>query len=220
LKVEVASNPDFGHLEIVLASGDNIVCESGAMAAMDSDIQLSTKMMGGFLPALWRKMVAGESLMSGVYTAQREGSRLWLSPGIPGAIVHYPMQNRPLMLTSGSFLACTSGVSLGTRFGGLKAMFSGEGMFFIEARGQGDLSFNSYGAIIEQQVEGELLVDTGHVVAWEPDLQWTVTGMGNLFSTIFSGEGLVLKFNGRGKVWLQTRSIGGLAGWLAGYCRG
>ncbi|MFN8610020.1 MAG: TIGR00266 family protein [Vulcanimicrobiota bacterium] len=219
MSVQVVSNPDFGHLEIVLDQGQTILCESGAMAAMDSDLQLDTKMMGGFLPALWRKVVAGESLLSGVYTAKRAGARLWLSPAIPGQVIAYALQDQPLMLTSGSFLACEQGVQLGTKFGGLRAMFSGEGMFFIEARGRGSLWFNSYGAVIEQEVNGELIVDTGHVVAWEPSLQWTVTGMGNLFSTLFSGEGLVLRFSGSGKVWLQTRSMSGLAGWLAGYCR-
>ncbi|MBS2035231.1 TIGR00266 family protein [bacterium] len=219
MSVQVVSNPDFGHLEIVLDQGQTILCESGAMAAMDSDLQLDTKMMGGFLPALWRKVVAGESLLSGVYTAKRAGSRLWLSPPIPGQVIAYSLQDKPLMLTSGSFLACEEGVQLGTKFGGLRAMFSGEGMFFIEARGRGSLWFNSYGAVIEHEVNGEFIVDTGHVVAWEPSLQWTVTGMGNLFSTLFSGEGLVLRFSGSGKVWLQTRSMSGLAGWLAGYCR-
>jgi uncharacterized protein (TIGR00266 family) len=219
MQVEVASNPDFGHLVITLDPGQSIICESGAMAAMDSDLDMDTKMMGGFLPALWRKMVAGESLLSGVYTSKRQGSRLWLSPPIPGAVVDYKMDGKTLLLTSGSFLACESGIKLGTKFGGLRAMFSGEGMFFIEASGSGRLWFNSYGSIIEKEVDGEFIVDTGHVVAWEPSLNWTITGMGNLFSTLFSGEGLVIKFSGRGKIWLQSRSLSGLAGWLAGYCR-
>ena len=43
--------------------------------------------------------------------------------------------------------------------------------------------------------------------------------MGNLMSTLFSGEGLVLRFKGTGKVWLQTRSVGGLVNWMRGYVR-
>ena len=116
-------------------------------------------------------------------------------------------------------MACTDGVQLSTVFGGLKAIFSGEGMFFIQAAGTGDLWCNSYGAIVERELKGEdLIVDTGHVVGWEPSLQWSIQGMGNLMSTIFSGEGLVMKFSGHGKIWLQTRSIGGLTGWLKSYC--
>mgnify|MGYP003710175491 FL=1 len=38
--------------------------------------------------------------------------------------------------------------------------------------------------------------------------------MGNLKSTFLSGEGLVIKFQGNGKVWVQTRTLDGLASWL------
>ena len=34
---------------------------------------------------------------------------------------------------------CTPGINLKTRFGGLKAMLSGERSFFIECSGEGDL---------------------------------------------------------------------------------
>ena len=116
-------------------------------------------------------------------------------------------------------MACTENIKLSTIFGGLKAIFSGEGMFFIDVSGSGDLWYNAYGAVVEHDLAGrELIVDTGHVVAWEPSVTWNIQGMGNLMSTFFSGEGLVMKFSGTGKVWLQSRSIGGLVGWLRGYC--
>jgi uncharacterized protein (TIGR00266 family) len=129
------------------------------------------------------------------------------------------MQGDTYMMQAGSFMACTDGVNLGTVFGGIKAIFSGEGMFFLKITGQGDLWYNAYGSIVERELNNsELIVDTGHVVAWEPSLNWEVTGMGNLMSTVFSGEGLVLRFKGTGKVWLQTRSLGGLVNWMRGYC--
>ena len=117
--------------------------------------------------------------------------------------------------TGGSFMACTDGVSLGTQFGGLKSMFSGEGLFFIECTGSGDLFFNTYGALIEKDVVGDFTVDTGHVVAWEPTLSYTIRGMGGLKSTLLSGEGLALSFSGVGKIYLQSRTMPALAGWLA-----
>ena len=50
--------------------------------------------------------------------------------------------------------------------------------------------------------------------------QREVTGFGGLFSTLFSGEGLVMRFSGRGRVLVQTRSTGGLVGWIRGILRG
>jgi uncharacterized protein (AIM24 family) len=37
---------------------------------------------------------------------------------------------------------------------------------------------------------------------------------GGLFSSLFSGEGLVLKLRGPGRVYLQSRSIEALASWV------
>lgn len=217
MNAEILGNPDFGHLKMTFDPGDKVLVESGAMAAMSTGMDVNSQMMGGFLSALGRKVFAGESLMVGEYSAQKSGE-LMISPAIPGQVLHRKMNGDKLLLQAGAFLACTPGVKISTVFGGFRAMFSGEGMFFLQVEGQGDLWFNAYGSILEKEVQGELVVDTGHVVGWEPGLDWTISGMGNLFSTFFSGEGLVIRFKGRGKVWVQTRSMGGLASWLTGYC--
>ena len=135
----------------------------------------------------------------------------------PGAIVHRKMEGELLRLSAGSYLASSAGISLETRFGGLKALFSGEGAFVFDAQGEGDLLFNAYGAIVERELDGELTVDTGHVVAWESSLDYSIEGMGGLKQTLFSGEGLVMRFSGSGKIWLQTRTLSETAGWITPY---
>ena len=185
---------------------------------MDNSLTLDSQMMGGLLPALMRKLLAGESLMAGEYTAKEKPGKLIVSPSIPGQVLHRKMGERPLYLTAGSFLACTPEVRLGTVFGGIQAMFSGEGMFFLKASGSGDLWYNAYGSVIEQELTEELIVDTGHVVGWEEGVTWSLQRVGNWMSTFFSGEGLVMRFRGPGRVWLQTRNTAGLTSWLAKYC--
>lgn len=217
MKADLVGNPDFGTVEFTLDSGDTILTESGAMAAMDSDVDVQTELMGGMLPAFMRKILAGESLLAGKYTAKRDGRRLMVSPGIPGEVRHINVTT-PVWLTAGSFLACSPGITLSPKFGGLRALFSGEGMFYLRVTGSGDLWYNSYGAIVEVDLNEDLVVDTGHVVGWEDGVNWSVEGVGSLFTTLFSGEGLVLRFKPPGKVWLQTRSVGGLVNWLRGYC--
>ena len=73
-----------------------------------------------------------------------------------------------LTLTGGSFLAATPGVELRTRFGGLKSLFSGEGAFLLDVSGQGELFFNTYGALVERDVDGELVVDEVEVPVLVP----------------------------------------------------
>ena len=210
----IDGNPDYGHLTVRLNPGESFIAEGGAMSWMSSGAEVKARLLGGFLPALIRKLVGGESLFVGEYS-HLTGGEVTFSPAAPGTIGHRRLSGDSLVLTGGSFMACSPGVNLATRFGGLRSMFSGEGMFLIECSGFGDLFFNTYGAMIEREVDGSFTVDTGHVVAWEPSLDYTIRGMGGLKSTLLSGEGLAMRFSGSGKIYLQTRTIGSLASWLS-----
>lgn len=215
--VAMLGNPDFGTLECRIEPGQALQVEGGAMAYMDSGMEVRSRLMGGFLRALIRKVFGGESLFVGEYS-HPQGGLLGISPAVPGKVLHRALNGETILLTAGSFLACSPKVYVGTKFGGLRAMFSGEGMFFLKCAGHGDLFFNAFGNVEEKVLTGNsLIVDTGHVVGWEDSLEWKVRGMGSIWSTLFSGEGLVLEFSGRGKVWVQTRTEGGLIGWVRNY---
>ena len=83
-----------------------------------------------------------------------------------------------------------------------KGLFSGAGLFVVKASGTGTLFFNSFGAIypLELQVGEEMVVDTGHLVAWDADMNYKVTkASSGIMSSLTSGEMLVCKFTGPGK---------------------
>ncbi len=213
MQLQIDGNPDYGQLRVNLVPGENFLAEGGAMSWMDASIKVKARLMGGLARALVRKLTGGESLFVGEYSCDREGE-VAFSPSIPGSIVQRTMSGDSITLTAGSFFACTPGIELSTRFGGLRSLFSGEGLFFMECSGTGELFFNSFGSIIEKDVSGSFVVDTGHVVAWEPGLNYSIRGMGGLKSTMLSGEGLVMEFSGTGKLYLQTRTMSGIASWL------
>ncbi len=213
MNFEIDGNPDYGQVRVQLGPGETFIAESGAMAWMDSGLDVKARLLGGFLPALIRKLTGGESLFVGEYTADREGS-VTFSPSRPGMVVQRSLSGGSITLTAGSFMACTPGIELKTRFGGLRSLFSGEGLFFVECSGNGELFFNSFGGIVEKDVDGSFVVDTSHVVAWDPGLTYSIRGMGNIKSTFLSGEGLAMEFSGSGKLYLQTRTLGGAASWL------
>lgn len=218
MQFEIAGNPDYGDLTVALAPGEAIWAEGGAMSRMTANMQVQVRLVGGIIQALLRRVFGGESLLISEYTADGNGF-VSLSPTYPGTVLHRRLNGEPFILTAGAFLACTPGIQLRTRFGGLKAFFSGEGAFFIECSGHGDLFYCGYGGVLEKEVNGSLIVDTGHVVAWEKSLDYQIRGMGGLKQTLFSGEGLVMQFHGTGKIYLQTRHLGGLVRWLTSYCR-
>ena len=219
MEFNIRGNPDYGRIDFHLDTGDKVFVESGSMSHMSADLPLDASVIGSKLGALGRKLVGGQSFFVGEYGGGRAGA-VSISPAFPGTVVHYPLTGGPLRLTAGAFLACTDGITLKTRFGGVKALFSGEGAFFLDAVGRGDLFFNAYGAVIEKEIDGELVVDTGHLVAWEPSLDYAIAGMGGIKQTLFSGEGLVMRFTGRGKIWLQTRTLPHTAGWITPFLMG
>ena len=209
----IEGNPDYGQLSVRLGSGETFLAESGSMAWMDSGMDVKARLLGGLLRAFIRKLTGGESLFVGEYHSN-QGGQVTFSPSRPGMVVRRTMNRDSITLTSGSFMACTPGVQLRTKFGGLQSLFSGEGLFFIECSGEGELFFNSFGSIVEKEIRGSFIVDTSHVVAWEQGLTYSIRGMGGLKSTLLSGEGLVMEFSGAGKIYLQTRTMTGIAHWL------
>ncbi len=83
----------------------------------------------------------------------------------------------------------------------------------IEVHSVGRVWYNSFGALkqIPVQPGQTITVDTGHVVAFEDTVQYTVNKVGGMKSFLVGGEGLVMNFTGQGSVWIQTRNVESLA---------
>jgi uncharacterized protein (TIGR00266 family) len=208
----IEHNPAYAMLTLKLRPQQKVLAESGAMAAMSPSIQMESKALGGLMAGVGR-MFGGESFFISEFTAQGGGGDLVLSPGVPGSICHYAMTgDHALMVQSGGFVAATPGISLDTQFQGFRGFFSGESLFLLRLTGRGDLWFSSYGAIHEVTVENEYVVDTGYIVAFEETLNYSVEMIAGLSfrglkTGVFGGEGLVCRFRGQGKLWIQTRSL-------------
>ena len=141
-----------------------------------------------------------------------------LAPGAPGDIMAFDLApGKSLMIQSSAYLAATPDVTLDTKWGGAKGFFSGVGMFLLKASGPGTVFVCSYGAIYPKRCEGEYIVDTDHIVAFEDTVQYSISKVGGIKSLFFGGEGLVARFAGSGMIYAQTRSPGSLAAFLHPY---
>jgi len=209
----IRNKPDFASLHVVLDQGEQIITEAGAMMGMSSDLKMTTNMKGGLLGAA-KRALGGESVFLNTYTASNDGQRLDIAASAPGDVEHLALSGEALMVQSGSYLCSTPGVTVDSKWGGARTFFGGEGLFMLRCAGEGDLWFSSYGAIHAIDVNGSYVVDTGHIVAFEESLQFKVRSVGGLKSLFFSSEGLVCEFSGTGRLWIQTRNSGSLAGFL------
>jgi uncharacterized protein (TIGR00266 family) len=196
--------------EITLRPGQKIIAEGGSMIAMSSNIKMTTstqqKKSGGIMKGL-KRLISGENFFLNHYTAGDEGGKLWLGTTHVGDMDCKELNGESLVIQGGSYVACSENVSIDASWQGFKNLVSKESMFWVKATGKGTVIFNSFGAIYTIDVDGEHIVDTGHIVAFEESLAFSLTKAGKSWaSSILGGEGLVCKFNGSGRVWIQSHN--------------
>lgn len=221
MQEQLEFQPAYAMLTISLAEGEQVKAEPGAMVAQ-MNATMETKSAGGFFKGLKKMVVGGESFFLNTFTGGKGGGYVSLSPSAPGDIAWFDVEpGRQLFIQSGSFMGCWPNVETDTKFQGMRGFFSGESLFFIRAYTEdgnvGRVYYNSYGGIKPYPVQqGQtLVVDTGHIVAFEDTLQYDIGKVGGMKSLFFGGEGLVCNFTGEGTVWVQTRALDGLAALLA-----
>lgn len=209
LSFKIEGQPDFAFLTVQIPAGETLKVEASAMATMDTHVSMKTKLGGGF-----GRFLTGESLFVNEFTADGAAGEIGIAPGAPGDLRHLYLRGQTVYLQNSGYVASTAGVTVESKWQGLaKGFFSGESLFLIRCQGTGDLWFASYGGIIEIEVDGDYVVDTGNIVAFTDGLDYRITKVGGYKSLFFSGEGLVCRFSGRGKVWIQTRKVGALIAW-------
>lgn len=219
MQVQVRHQPSFAVVRCLLAPGEPIRVESGAMLATSYGVQLEASMQGGLLKGLKRSVLGGESLFVTTYTAPQQGGWVDLAANLPGdAAVVAVTPERPFYITRGCWIANSHGVQIQTQWAGMQNLFGGEGGFVIQAQGQGDVVLGAYGAIdtLELAPGEAVTVDSGHVVAYDAGVQSRLRRAveGRSIASMKSGEGLVFDFSGPGRVMIQSRNPRALVEWL------
>jgi uncharacterized protein (TIGR00266 family) len=221
----IEHGPSFAWLRVQLGPDEAIDAEAGAMVTRSPALALTTRLNASrragllgrllaLLVALLRRLLGKETMFINEFRGP-QGGEVVLAPRLSGHITHLRLTgSETLFVQAGSYLASSGAVETRLRWGGLRALFGGEGVVLLGCSGTGDLWVNSYGGIVEVPVDGGYVVDTGHLVAFEGALDFQIRSVGGVKSLLFSGEGLVMEFSGRGRVWIQSRNINSLVGWL------
>ena len=216
MNLEIRHNPAFSIVRATIHAGEEIRIESGAMMAMSGGVQMDAKMEGGLKKGLMRSVLGGESLFITKMTGSKEGDWVDAAARLPGDLAVLDVDGA-MNLTKGSWLLSGTGVEIDTKWGGFKNLVGGEGGFLVHASGTGQVVCSCYGAMQTYDIAaGEsLTLDSGHLVAWETDLNYTTRMINSgIMKSLKSGEGLVFDFTGPGRVWAQTRNPGELVAWL------
>ncbi len=215
---EISQRPDFALVTINLQEGQKVFAEPSAMASMTPTVTLKAGFKGGLGKTIGRAL-GGESMIINTFTADNGPGEVTFAAGAMGDAAHYALTGNTLMLQRGAFMLHSDGVEVTGKWQGAKGFFSGEGLVLLKASGEGDIFFNSYGAILSVDVTDEYIVDTGYIVAFEDTLNYNISvlpglrGGSKLKTLFFGGEGLVCRFSGQGRVWIQTRHAQSFLSW-------
>ncbi len=212
MKVELHHRPGNTAAKVTLSAGESCTTESGAMIAMSGNMTINTtthkRNSGGLLKAA-KRLIAGESFFLNHFSPEGRAGEVWLGSGLSGDMLVRELQAENLIVQSGSFLACSEGINVDLGWQGFKSLFSGESMFWLHLNGTGTLVLSSFGAIYPIEVNGEYIVDTGHIVAFEESLNFSISKAGGSWlQSWLGGEGIVCRFKGRGTVWCQSHNPG------------
>lgn len=213
-------------VEIELDPGETVIAEAGAMLYMEDGIFFTAKMGDGTNPraglfdkllSAGSRVITGESLFITHFTNQGYGrKKVAFSAPYPGTIVPLDLKELGgrIIVQKDAFLCAALGTKVSITFNRKlgSGFFGGEGFILQTLQGDGKAFVHAGGAVIERQLTNEVLrVDTGCIVGFEPQVEYSIEQSGSLRSMVFGGEGIFLAtLRGTGKVWLQSMPIGKL----------
>jgi uncharacterized protein (TIGR00266 family) len=217
-------------VEVELDPGEAAVGEAGSLFFMDSAISMDTVFgdgsrnqgaggLFGKLLGAGKRLITGESLFITVYTNQGSSKqRVAFGAPYPGKILPMDLSQLggTLLCQKDSFLCAARGVSLGIAFQQKLSVgfFGGEGFIMQKLEGNGLAFVHAGGTVVKRDLQpGQtLMVDTGCVVAYTPNVNFEIQYVGKVKTALFGGEGLFFaKLTGPGTIWLQSLPFSRLA---------
>lgn len=218
---------DLQAVEIELDPQETIVAEAGGMNWMEEDIEFEARLGDGSKPnsgffgkilGIGKRLLTGESIFLTHFTNQGVGKKCvaFASP-YPGKILPLDLSKvgGSVICQKDAFLCAAKGteitITLTKKLGA--GFFGGEGFILQKLNGDGMAFLHAGGTIVEKQLNGDKLrVDTGCIVGFTGNIDYSIERAGGLKSMLFGGEGLFLAtLQGTGTVYLQTLPFSRLA---------
>lgn len=206
---DIQKSPSNAVLRVAMAQGDELHAETGAMISRSASVEADAKVGGGDgLTGMVKSAVSSnKDLVENAFEATASGE-LTLAPDHPGDIFAVDVgQDGPIKVNSGSTLAWEPGVERSSAMNDAGSFFSSGSLRVLQLTGTGKTFLSAYGSIIQTDVtrDDPTVVDTDHLIAWTDGLSVDRQKDGSIKSAVLGGEGIVSKFSGEGKVWIQTR---------------
>ncbi len=203
--------------KVHLQPGQEIYAEAGKMIYKSANVDWTTRMTGQsigdkIIGAIKRKLM-GESLFFTYFQSSSGAGEVGFAGHYPGKIQVFELAaGQTIMVQRDGFLFAQSTVTLDIamvrRLGA--GLLGGEGFILQRLTGPGAVFVHAGGDHVDFNLgAGEMLqVQAGHLVAFEPTVNYDIQMVGNIRTAIFGHEGLFLTtLTGPGRVILQSMTL-------------
>jgi uncharacterized protein (TIGR00266 family) len=209
---EFSHRPSYTHVVVSLQQGESIIAEPGAMVGHSTTVTVETGTSRDGLLSSAKSMLGGESMFTNTFAATDGSGQVTLAPPTPGDVMAHELRDETVYSTDGAFLAGTDGIEIDSEIGGVKSVIGEAGITPLALKGTGTVFIDAYGGLerIELAAGESYVLDNEHLIAWDDSIEYTTRRVGDLKSTLLSGEGLVFEFTGPGTAWYQTRDMDSL----------
>ncbi len=200
-----------------LEPGQEIYAEAGKMIYKSANVDWDTRMTGQsvsqkIIGAIKRKLM-GESLFFTHFRASNFAGEVGFAGHYPGKIQVFELApGQTMMVQRDGFLfaqaSVTIDIAMVRRLG--VGLLGGEGFILQKLTGPGAVFVHAGGDHVDFTLGANeiLQVQTGHLVAFEPTVNYDIQMVGSIRTAIFGGEGLFLTtLTGPGRVILQSMTL-------------
>src|ERR1700761_7994778 len=200
-----------------LKPGQEIYAEAGKMIYKSASVDWATRMTGQSLGdkiigAIKRRLM-GESLFFTYFRTSQNVGEVGFAGHYPGKIQVFELAaGQTIMVQRDGFLfaqgTVTLDIAMVRKLGA--GLLGGEGFILQKLTGPGAVFVHAGGDHVDFTLApGETLqVQTGHLVAFEPTVNYDIQMVGSIRTAIFGGEGLFLTtLTGPGRVILQSMTL-------------
>ena len=228
MKVHIGYRPAQSVARVNLDTGESVIVDHSATVGMSPNVRLAAlehsdrhahgagAAARGAEPKHPPSAVA-EPIQRASLCAQGAPGEVLLAARWPGDLLLLELMPGGYLFQSTAFVAASPDVRLDEQLDGLDALFSlgatpeAAPVHAIKARSEqpGQLLLGACGAIEPLECEGELILEMGHVLAWEAALEVRDSGVdvarGGWLARLTPARRALRCFAGRGRVWVQTR---------------
>jgi uncharacterized protein (TIGR00266 family) len=214
--------PSNASIVMNIKEGQSVFANAGLMVWMDDNLRVSTKTRGLFT-AFKRALLTTDSFFLTSYSGvSPKGNKICFAPLMTGDIVEVRIKpGEKKLVASYGVVVCTDNIILDTRMR-LRGIFVSEAPFLSElsvpadSKEYGVAWLSAYGGIETLDVKAgqTIKVENGHFLSCDGDVQYDIGTIGGVKSSIFSGEGFVMVFDGPCKINIQSRNSHALLKWF------